>query len=139
MTGKIDDYVTELTEELSLRDVPPEAAERIVREVSSHLVESGEDPVHAFGTVKHYADEFASRTRTRRMLVPLVILSALLGSGSALMVLNGIFGFINPAHGLWGLEPLTRLVIGAVLFVCLLALIAVMTVHSRRRLSSWKL
>ena len=30
MTGTADDYVTELTDELSLRDVPPEAAERIV-------------------------------------------------------------------------------------------------------------
>jgi len=139
MTGKTDDYVTELTEELSLRDVPPEAAERIVREVGSHLAESGEDPIQSFGTVKHYADEFAPRSWTRRMLVPLVIVSALLGAGSALMMLNGIFGFINPSHGLWGLEPATRVVVGAVLFVCLLGLVAVMTVHSRRRVRDWKL
>jgi len=139
MTGTTDDYVTELTEELSLRDVPTEAAERIVREVSSHLAESGEDPIQSFGTVKRYADEFAPRSWTRRMLVPLVILSALLGAGSALMVMNGIFGFINPSHGLWGLEPATRVVIGSVLIVCLAALITVMTVGSRRRLRSWKL
>ena len=139
MTGKTDDYVTELTEELSLRDVPIEAAERIVREVSSHLAESGEDPIQSFGTVTRYADEFAPRSWTRRMLVPRVILSALLGAGSALMVMNGIFGFINPSHGLWGLEPATRVVIGSVLIVCLAALITVMTVGSRRRLRSWKL
>jgi hypothetical protein len=139
MTGNTDDYVSALAEELSLRDVPPEAAERIVREVSSHLAESGEDPIQSFGAVKHYADEFAPRSRTRRMLVPLVMLSALLGAGSALMVLNGIFGFINPSHGLWGLEPATRVVIGAVLFVCVIALIAMMTVNSRRRLRDWRL
>ena len=139
MTGTTDDYVTELTEELSLRDVPTEAAERIVREVSSHLAESGEDPIQSFGTVTRYADEFAPRSWMRRMLVPLVILSALLGAGSALMVMNGIFGFINPSHGLWGLEPATRVLIGSVLIVCLAALITVMTVGSRRRLRSWKL
>jgi len=139
MTGTADDYVTELTDELSLRDVPPEAAERIVREVSSHLAESGEDPIQSFGTVKHYADEFAPRSLTRRMLLPLVVLSGLLGAGSAFMVLSGIFGFIDPSQGLWGLAPGTRLAIGIVLFGCLLALIAAMTVSSRRRLAMWKL
>ena len=138
-TEKSNDYVTELAEELSLRDVPPEAADRIVREVSSHLAESGEDPIQSFGTVHRYADEFAPRSWIRRMLLPLAIFSALLGAGAALMLLNGIFGFINPSHGLWGLEPATRVAIGVVLLACLLALIAAMTVSSRRRLRSWRL
>jgi hypothetical protein len=139
MTGKTHDYTTELTEELSLRDVPPEAIDRIVREVHSHLAESGEDPVQAFGTVKRYADEFAPQSWTRRMLLPIAIVSALLGAGTGLMLLNGIFGFIDPSTGLWGLAPGARVAIGILLFVCLLALVRVMTVGSRRRLSLWKL
>jgi hypothetical protein len=139
MTGKTDDYITELTEELSLRDVPPEAIDRIVREVHSHLAESGEDPIQAFGTVKRYADEFAPQSWTRRMLLPIAIFSALLGAGTALMLLNGIFGFIDPLTELWGLAPGARVAIGIFLFVCLLALVRVMTVGSRRRLSLWKL
>lgn len=139
MTGQSDDYIADLTEELSLRDVPPEAADRIVREVRSHLADSGEDPVQSFGPVKHYADEFAPQSWIRRMLLPIAIFSALLGAATALMLLSGIFGFINPMMGLWGLAPGARVAIGIVLFACLLALIRVMTIHSRRRLSLWKL
>ncbi len=44
-----DDYGTALEDELELRDVPSDQVELIVREVRSHLAESGENPLDAFG------------------------------------------------------------------------------------------
>lgn len=136
---EVDDYSSELAEELELRDVPPEAVERIVREASSHTAESGEDPLDSFGTPSRYADEFAPRSWTRRMLVPIVLLAAVLGAGAGLMLLSGIFGFISSSAELWSLAPGVRLTIGILLLACLVALLITMALQSRRRTASWRL
>lgn len=133
-----DDYGAELTEELQLRDVPLEAIERIVREVRSHLAESGEDPRDSFGSPQHYADQFVPRSWTRRMLWPIVALAGLLGAGAGFMFLSGAFGLIDPSTQLWGLAPGVRLAIGGVCLAGFIGLVAWMAVGSRRRSASWR-
>ncbi|MGO2750474.1 MAG: HAAS signaling domain-containing protein [Pseudoclavibacter sp.] len=134
-----DDYGAELTEELQLRDVPHEAIERIVREVRSHLAESGEDPRDSFGSPQHYADQFVPRSWTRRMLWPIVALAGLLGAGAGFMLLSGAFGLIDPSAQLCGLAPGVRLAIGGVCLAGFIGLVAWMAVGSCRRSASWAL
>jgi len=50
------EYAAELSEILELRDVPAAAVTRIVRDVQSHVAESGQDPAVAFGSPSEYAD-----------------------------------------------------------------------------------
>lgn len=134
-----DNYGIELAEELELRDVPPQVVERIVREVSSHTADSGEDPLKSFGPPSRYADEFAPRSGPRRMLVPLAFLAAALGAGGGLMLLSGLFGFMGSSAELWGLVPSTRLTVGILLLASFVALVTGLAIRSRKRSASWKL
>lgn len=133
-----DDYGAELAEELELRDVPNEAIERIVREVRSHLAESGEDPRDSFGSPQHYADQLVPRSWTRRMLWPIVAVAGLLGAGVGFMFLSGAFGLIDPSVQLWGLAPGVRVAISGVFLAGFVGLVAWMAVGSRRRAASWR-
>lgn len=133
-----NDYATALTEELELRDVPPEAVERIVREVRSHTAESGEDPSDSFGSPSRYADEFAPQSVTRRMFVPMMLLAAALGVGAGLLLASGAFGLVDPADQFWGLAPVARLALGGALLVLLVLLVVVLALDSRRRRRLWR-
>lgn len=135
---ELDNYEIDLAEELELRDVPPEVVERIVRDVRSHSAESGEDPFDSFGSPTRYADEFAPRSWTRRMLVPIVLVAALLGAGAAFMIISGIFGFISSSAELWGLAPGTRLIMGGLFLGGFIGLLTTLTIRSRQRSAAWK-
>lgn len=137
--GERHDYGADLTEELELRDVPNEVIERIVREVRSHLAESGEDPVDAFGSPERYADQFAPRSWTRRMLWPIAALAAALGAAAGFILLSGVFAMIDPSVHLWGLAPSARLMIGGLFLAGFVGLLVFLTVNSRRRSESWRL
>ncbi|MBB1484045.1 hypothetical protein H5392_09250 [Tessaracoccus sp. MC1865] len=56
------DYIDDLALELRLLDVPGDRIGEVLAEVESHVAETGEDPVEAFGPVKAYAAERASAT-----------------------------------------------------------------------------
>ncbi|WP_312171121.1 HAAS signaling domain-containing protein [Microbacterium sp.] len=134
-----DDYGIALEAELELRDVPREEIALIVREVRSHLAESGEDPIESFGSPELYADRFAPRSWTRRKLWMLVALAGLLGAGSGFLLLSGTFGLMDPSMQLWGWPPAARLVMGGLCLLGLVALLAFMIIGSRRRHASWRL
>lgn len=131
-----EEYLTALAEELEVRDVPLGAVEQIVREVRSHLAESGEDPVSAFGPAKRYADGFAPRARSHEMVVAAVV-SALLGAGGAFFALSGAFGLIDGSARLWGLPPWARLALGGLLLGAGVVMLVGMTIRSRRRAAAW--
>lgn len=139
MSSERDDYGTNLAEELGLRDVPEDVADRIVREVNSHVIESGEDPFETFGTPERYADEFAPRSWSRRMLWACVAVAAGLGFGGGLMLLSGIFGLIDPSVQFAGMAPEGRLAAGCILLVSLVGLLICMAVRSRRRVAGWRM
>ena len=138
MTTQIDDYLAALTETLQLRDVPNDAIAEIVREVESHVVESGETPLEAFGSPGQYADSFASPKRARGFWSQ-VIAAGLLGFGGGYSLLAGILGLLSDDAGLPWLPPLAQLIVGIVGLLALGLLIARMAVRSRRRERTWSL
>jgi len=130
------EYAAELREILGLRGVPAVAASGIVREVQSHVADSGEDPTAAFGTPSQYADNFAPKLRMARLWM-LIISSVLLAAGGGYMLISGVFGLVSPAHDLWGLPSWTRMAIGAAGIASFIALIVVAGVRAKRRSLSW--
>ncbi|MBT2549746.1 hypothetical protein [Arthrobacter sp. ISL-65] len=75
-----EEYAAELTETLELRRVPTAAVTQIVREVQSHIADSGEDPTTVFGSPSEYADNFAPKFRMARLRM-LIISSVILAAG----------------------------------------------------------
>jgi len=75
------EYLDELRERLFVYGAPEPRSAEIVAEVESHLVESGEDPVEAFGLPDRYAANvlLGGRIRPARWLPP-----AVAGLGGAL-------------------------------------------------------
>ena len=138
MTKHTDEYLAELAETLELRDVPTDAIAEIVREVESHVAESGENPVDAFGEPSQYADSFASPARSRGFW-PQVIGAGLLGFGGGYSLLAGIIGLLSGSAGLPWLPPIAQVVVGAVGLIALVALIARMAARSRSRERAWRL
>lgn len=138
MTTQIDDYLAALTETLQLRDVPNDAIAEIVREVESHVAESGENPVEAFGEPSRYADSFASPARSRGFW-PQVIAAGLLGFGGGYLVLAGALDLMANRQSLPWLPPIAQVVVGAAGLIALVALIASMAARSRRLERTWRL
>lgn len=136
--SRYEQYSEELREVLEFRDIPVDAIEQIVREVESHVVESGEDPLIAFGSPHEYANNFAPRSRMAWFWA-LIVSSVVLASGGAYILISGIFGLLSSSSTLWGLPPWARIVIGAWGIAAFCALVLVAGVRSRRRSSSWRI
>ena len=115
---------------LEFRDVPVEAVEQIVRKVESQTVESGEDPVIAFGLPSVYADNFAPRSRAAWFWA-LIVSSALLASGGAYVLISGIFGLLSSSATLWGLPAWGRIILGTLGIAAFCVLVVVATARSK--------
>ncbi len=61
---KNEKYLSELTTELHCRGVDECRIQEIVAEVETHLQESDEQPLDAFGTAAQYAEEMAAFSET---------------------------------------------------------------------------
>ena len=133
-----EQYAAELTEILELRGVPAEAIAQIVREVESHAVESGEDPVGEFGTPSDYANNFAPRSRLIWFWA-LIITSVVLAATSAHVLISGVFGLQSSTVVLWGLPPWIRIVIGTAGIVAWIVLLLIAGTRSKRRSRSWRI
>lgn len=131
-----EEYAAELTETLELRGVPATAAARIVREVQSHVADSGEDPTATFGTPSQYVDNFAPKLRITRLWV-LIVASVILAVGGGYMLISGVFGLLSPVHGLWGLPSWTRVAIGVAGIASFMALVLIPGDRAKRRSLSW--
>jgi len=57
---KLETYLGNLAEQLHLRGVAPERITEIISEVESHLVDSDENPLDAFGSAAVYAENMAA-------------------------------------------------------------------------------
>ena len=58
-----DDYSQRLIQALRLKDVPGDRIGEIVAEVESHVADTGEDPVEAFGNPRDYAASLTAEHR----------------------------------------------------------------------------
>ncbi|GAA3680574.1 hypothetical protein GCM10023081_18380 [Arthrobacter ginkgonis] len=131
-----EEYAADLREILEFRGVPTEAATQIVREVQSHVAESGEDPVAAFGTPGEYADSFAPKSRMARFWM-LILSSVILAFGGTYVLITGVFALQAPGHDLWGLPPWIRIAVGAAGIASFIALVLLAGARSKRRSLTW--
>ena len=107
----LKDYTEALTTQLRLRDVPGRAIGQIVAEVESHVRETGEDPVEAFGQPGSYSAQFAGRRRpvgrggwlslddvmfTMFMVGALVLLNGVLNLGEIVNVTANVVSWVAP-------------------------------------------
>ena len=133
-----DEYAAELSETLELRGVPAETITQIVREVKSHSLESGEDPVGEFGTPSDYANNFAPRSRLIWFWA-LLIPSAALAFASACLLISGVLGLQSSTVTLWGLPPWLRLALGAAGIVAWIVLLLMASTRAKRRSRLWRI
>ena len=88
MTTTSETYVRRLLTALRTHEVPSERIAEVVAEVESHLAETGEDPVVAFGTPRVYAAAVAGDdSRSWLGAVPAALLGGLAGLSVALTAL----------------------------------------------------
>lgn len=120
MSTEIETYQQRLLLALRLRDVPAERIAEALAEVDSHLAETGEDPVAAFGPPKQYAAEVAQavgpdgRGRAGWVTREDVTIAAASGLGGWLLA-DGLFGLGVGAQGSFGLSAVGSLVLGLLL------------------------
>jgi hypothetical protein len=114
MTTSTDTYRRELIVALRMRDVPVDRVGEIVAEVESHVADTGEDPVEAFGPPARYADSFRV-PRTRRGQAALVALT-LTSAAAGWLIASSIFALVGDERVL-GLPAWAALAIGAALWI----------------------
>ncbi|MET0820902.1 MAG: hypothetical protein ABWY58_08045 [Aeromicrobium sp.] len=93
------DYQQRLVMALRLKDVPGDRIGEIVAEVESHVADTGEDPVDAFGTPKQYAasltDEHRPEPRWR------AVVGVASSAAAGWLVAQGLFAVLL-GHTYWG-------------------------------------
>lgn len=100
----LKDYTQALTTQLRLRQVPGKVIGQIVAEVESHVRETGEDPIEAFGQPGSYSAQFAGRPRPvgrggwlslADVLDDVTLTTAMVG---AFVLLNGVLNLGEIVH-----------------------------------------
>ena len=124
MTKTAQTYRKELLFALRLRDVPGPRIAEALAEVDSHLSESGEDPLEAFGPPKAYADKVASALEGsgpswRTSLGWTAAGYAGAGAVGTLLLLDGVLGISAGTRGRWGLPAAAALIVGLVVLAAL--------------------
>jgi hypothetical protein len=114
MSTSTDTYRRNLIVALRLRDVPADRVGEIVAEVESHVADTGEDPVEAFGPAREYAESFRA-PRTRRGHVALVVLT-LTSAAAGWLIATAVFGLVE-GERVVGLPAGAALVLGALLWI----------------------
>jgi hypothetical protein len=93
MTADLTTYRRDLILALRLREVPGHRIGEIVAEVESHVADTGEDPVEAFGRPREYAAGLTSEHGRRHPL--LLIFLAATGGASGWLIASGVFGLVS--------------------------------------------
>jgi hypothetical protein len=114
MTADLSTYRRDLILALRVREVPGDRIGEIVAEVESHVADTGEDPMDAFGRPRDYAASLTSVHGRRR---PWLLLGlSLLGAASGWLLATGVFGLVSGATK-GPLPPWADLAVGALLAV----------------------
>ncbi|TYP80651.1 HAAS signaling domain-containing protein [Blastococcus xanthinilyticus] len=114
MTTDTATYRRDLLRALRSHHVAPERMGEIVAEVESHVAETGETPVEAFGPAAEYAAGFAGpRPLTARLAgIGLMVL----GLACGWLIANGIFGLVTDER-VHGMPAGVALLVGALLWL----------------------
>lgn len=106
-------YTRELIFALRLRDVPGEVIGDAVAQVESHVADTGEDPVSAFGPAREYAKTFGEpKSPARRW--PWYVLNWAIGFLFGCVLLIGVMAQVRGDSTYWGLPPVVLVVVGAI-------------------------
>ncbi|NEK58904.1 hypothetical protein GCU56_13620 [Geodermatophilus sabuli] len=114
MTTSTDSYRRDLVLALRMGNVPPDRIGEIVAEVESHVADTGESPVEAFGPPREYAAGFA-RPRRAGDVVSLLVLTGF-GAACGWLLATGVVGTVRGETFL-GFPAWTALVLGALLWI----------------------
>lgn len=130
-TGQTDpttiaDYRQSLILALRLKDVPGDRIGELVAEVESHVADTGEDPMAAFGPAKDYASTAAAGHR-RTPWWQLTVIAVLAGTAGGLLA-QGLLAILL-AQQVWGQSGWLWLALGLLVGVPV-------AVHVQRS-SSW--
>ena len=109
----VEKYTQQLMFALRLRDVPGEVIGDAIAQVESHIAETGEDPVAAFGPAREYAASLAGKTTPARRW-PWYIVNWLVGFLFGCVLIIGVFGQVRGEQVFWGFHPIIAIVVGAV-------------------------
>ena len=131
------DYTQALTIQLRLREIPGRMIGQIVAEVESHVRETGEDPVEAFGQPGSYSAQFApglarARVSQRRGAVrarPRASAAVAVTVVGCLMLFKGLFS-LNDAVPITAKAILSWVAVG--LLIALIALPVSLALEDRR-------
>ncbi|MDR6867718.1 hypothetical protein J2Y69_002322 [Microbacterium resistens] len=104
-------YTQQLIFALRLRDIPGDVIGDAVAQVESHVADTGEDPVTAFGPAREYAATFGPRTPLARRWSWYVTNGAL-GALFGVILAIGIAGQIRDEPLAWGVSPWAAIALG---------------------------
>ncbi|MDA3805614.1 hypothetical protein PED38_12475 [Clavibacter sp. CT19] len=128
------EYTQQLALALRMRDVPGAAIGDAVAQVESHVADTGEDPVEAFGPARAYAasvaatvDRPAPALRVVRLAL-LALAGALLGVALAL----GIAGLVRGEPVVGGIPPIVAVLVGGLGIVGVLVVVSVVSARRMR-------
>lgn len=116
-------YTKQLVHELRRRDIPGYKIGEAVAQVKSHIADTGEDPMVAFGSPADYAATFGG-SRPPVRLWPRVVASWLIGFALGSLILRGVFALIHGEGTAWGLDPVIAIVVGTLGIVAFFVMIA---------------
>jgi hypothetical protein len=128
------EYTQQLILALRMRDVPGAAIGDAVAQIESHVADTGEDPVEAFGPARDYAASVAAtvarptpaRRATRHGLMTLA--GAVLGVVLAL----GIAGLVRGEPVIGGIPPIVAVLVGGLGSVGVLVVLSVVSARRMR-------
>ncbi|MCQ4121080.1 HAAS signaling domain-containing protein [Rhodococcus tibetensis] len=109
----VEKYTQQLIFALRMRDVPGDVIGDAIAQVESHVADTGEDPVEAFGSPREYAATFGGPTVPDPRW-PWYVANFLVGFIFGLVLIIGILDQIRGKDLLWGLSPVIAIIIGAV-------------------------
>lgn len=128
------EYTRQLALALRMRHVPGAAIGDAVAQVESHVADTGEDPVEAFGPAGAYAASVAAtvdRPAPALRVVRLALLS-LAGALLGIVLALGIAGSLRGEPVLGGIPPVVAVVVGGLGIVGVLVVVSVASVRRMR-------
>lgn len=128
-------YVAELRLALELRDAHENQILDVLRQVRSHLSDSGEDPYDAFGDPREYAKQYSPRKTTARFWL-LALVSVILAFAGGRFLVDGVIHAVGGTPMAWGLPPAVGIVVGSILLATWIVLLVVAAARWRSRASS---
>ena len=128
------EYTRQLALALRMRHVPGAAIGDAVAQVESHVADTGEDPVEAFGPAGAYAASVAAtvdRPAPALRVVRLALLS-LAGALLGIVLAVGVAGSLRGEPVLGGIPPVVAVVVGGLGIVGVLVVVSVASVRRMR-------